>query len=140
MRLREDRKESVLKGQKVMTGWREQTNKNKKKKVQFKSSDPHTSQQFNLIQRCLGVMLGALYHLHRHKVLHSAVINTHPTTCTHAHARARTHTRGLSKSVSDGEVVQCFSSCHLNMVCKYVNVLFFTIRVALAVVVEIHTL
>lgn len=32
--------------------------------------DSHTTQQFDLIQGCLCVVLGALHHFHRHKVFH----------------------------------------------------------------------
>lgn len=58
--MREERSESFYVFTKELNRWR---------------VDPHTSQQFDLIQSCLCIVLGALHHFHGHKVFHP--VRTH---------------------------------------------------------------
>lgn len=66
----------------------------------------HRTQEFDLVHRCLCVMLGALHHLHCHKPLHPAATTT-------------THTPVSKQSQKDTDLsgIQCQASKH-NSVCN----------------------
>ena len=106
---KEGRKEGKKKGRNI-EGWRmqkqeEEVEEGKRTKQNWKGwngkkiwlpntkvsnqLDSHTSQQFDLVQGRLRVVLGALHHLHRHKVLHSVMTHRHTDTQTHKDALLR---------------------------------------------------